>query len=128
MKKNIATLFFAVHLLFSTQLHELLKFPMLIEHFIEHRKENNELSFIDFLYIHYANDNVQYADNEQDMKLPFKSHTDYSVCSAFISLPNNTFSFPPKKPVFFEIKPSFPFGKQLLADNYLSSIWQPPQV
>ncbi len=110
-----------------TQLHELLKFPLLVEHYMEHKEQNNDLTLWNFLYMHYAYGDVKDADYDKDMKLPFKSHTNCPTTSLSVSLLHSIFTFALKKPAFFESKSSFYFGEQFLINAYLSSVWQPPK-
>jgi hypothetical protein len=73
-KKLLVILFGALILVGSTEIHQLLKFPLLIQHYLQHRKKDTSLSFIEFIKIHYTdkahpNDN----DDSEDGRLPFKS-------------------------------------------------------
>lgn len=56
----------------TTELHELIKLPVLFEHFAEHKQRDNKVSFTDFLSMHYWGDDQNDDDNERDMQLPFK--------------------------------------------------------
>jgi hypothetical protein len=75
MVKKVLVLLLGVLILNgATELHQLLKLPFLIQHYVHHRDEDSRLSFIAFLQIHYTekhhpNDN----DDRQDNELPFKS-------------------------------------------------------
>ena len=75
-----------VYLYSTTEFNQLLKLSFLVEHFIEHKEENQSLSFLDFLKMHYLLDSTKHADKEKDMKLPFKSghaceqHSNFKVC------------------------------------------------
>ncbi|MEN9523358.1 MAG: hypothetical protein RL065_1735, partial [Bacteroidota bacterium] len=60
----------------NTELHQLVKLPLLMEHFVEHKTQNNKLSFLQFLTIHYSGSTQKDADYDKDMKLPFKSQDD----------------------------------------------------
>ncbi len=71
MKNQAAILLLAVHLMAYTNLEQILKFPKLVDHFLQHRSQNNNLGFIDFLEMHYCTDSDAKADDD-DMKLPFK--------------------------------------------------------
>ncbi|MEO6903545.1 MAG: hypothetical protein ABI315_10390 [Bacteroidia bacterium] len=125
MKKTIAIFFLAFYLLSTTQLAELLKMPFLVQHYIEHKQEKRDLSFIAFLKIHYAHGNTKDADYDKDMKLPFKTISNtvyaYSFFTPLLELKLN-------KLIYFKD------DKQLFSDytftsssSFLSSIWQPPK-
>lgn len=73
-KRVLIILLSALILAGSTEIHQLLKLPVLIQHYLQHRKKDTSLSFIEFIKIHYAgkahpNDN----DDSEDGRLPFKS-------------------------------------------------------
>ena len=114
-------------MLSTTQLSELLKLPILIEHFIEHKQENKDLSFFRFLDIHYAHGNPKDADYDTDMKLPFKTLSNSNItsvcfCSQIPYFKHNTIvHFKTGKQQFFDY--SFTYSS-----TFLSSIWQPPRV
>ena len=80
MVKKIFALMLGVLILNSaTEMHQLLKFPFLIQHYRHHRNEDSSMSIMDFLKIHYSdrhhpNDN----DDSDDNELPFKSVGDVS--------------------------------------------------
>ena len=126
LKKIIAISFCFVYLFSTTELHELIKLPLLIEHFSEHREQNKHITLWQFLYIHYAMGNVRDADYDKDMKLPFKSHdncvagntTIYLSLSEKLSI-QNPFQFLEKK--------SFETEDHFLPTSFLSNIWQPPR-
>jgi hypothetical protein len=71
MRKSVAALLFLAYALTNTELGQLLKLPLLVDHFQQHRQVEKELAFIDFLLTHYEAGEPD-ADYEQDMKLPFK--------------------------------------------------------
>jgi hypothetical protein len=127
LKKLIAISFCFIYLFTTTELHELIRLPLLIEHFVEHREQNKQITLWQFFYIHYALGDVKDADYGKDMKLPFKSHDN---CVA-----GNTTVFPPsseklslQKPVQFLEKKGFATDERFLPTSFLSKIWQPPRV
>jgi hypothetical protein len=108
----------------STDVIQLIKLPKLAQHFLEHRENDGEISFFDFLaehYIHPKTDN----DSAQDMELPFKQ-VEYSACLIVLAIPHShTVCL---KPRTFRVdkhlseKPEIPFDSE-----YTSGIWQPPK-
>ncbi len=110
----------------NTPLKELLKLPLLIEHYTKHKAENKSIGFIDFLKMHYFNGDPKDADYDEDMKLPFKTISNDFATIVF-STPN-TVSIDVPKQIF--IQTSQPkFGHQTLnfSSANLNSIWQPPR-
>ena len=99
---------------------------MLVEHFMEHRQENKDLSFIAFLDIHYAHGSPKDADYDKDMKLPFKSIANSNIASISFCSPIPYFK---ENPVFYFAgdKNQFPDYSFTYSSAYLSAIWQPPK-
>jgi hypothetical protein len=128
VKKYISILFLSIYLFTAFQVNELLKIPTLVVHFIDHQQENSNLTFFEFLSIHYAHGEVYDEDYNKDMKLPFKAHSDNCSCNFItfftpihhIVFENKTFSKEYKKPQF-----GYSF---LFISNFHSSIWQPPKI
>jgi hypothetical protein len=51
VKKLLPILFLSIYLVSVTELHELFKLPQLVEHFIEHKTEDKQTTFLDFFGI-----------------------------------------------------------------------------
>lgn len=126
LKKVISIFFLAIYLLSTTQLSELLKLPMLVQHYMEHRHENKDLSFIGFLEIHYAHGSPRDADYDKDMKLPFKSMNNCGISSISFCTPLPNFKH---NPIVYctNNKQQFSDYSFTYASAFLSSIWQPPK-
>lgn len=58
-----------LYLISFTEFREVLRLPLLVEHYYEHKGQVAEMSFLDFLVMHYETD-VPHDDT--DMSLPFK--------------------------------------------------------
>lgn len=78
MRKIFVIGLIAVHLLGNTDLNQLVKLPKLISHFIQHQRQIPELSFIDFIAMHYGGNDGTTADDNEDSKLPFHNGTSLS--------------------------------------------------
>lgn len=126
LKKLICILFLGAYLISSTELRQLLKFPLLVQHFAEHRQQNNALSLIDFLAMHYNDENTIDLDYSKDQQLPFKSKTGYTGTVLSIGLPATFFVAAPK-PAYALIVERFVPNDNFIATVFLSSIWQPPR-
>ncbi len=129
MKKAIA-LFFCLQILSGNAFAmELLKMPVMIQHYFEHEStEHPDLSFSDFIAEHYSDDHHEdEATGHCDEKMPFKHCNDCCTHSTSIS------SFEVIEPVG-----SFPaqfseYSFQLMSEtdipvSYLDCIWQPPKT
>lgn len=126
MKKSLAILILSVYVVSTTELIQLLKLPVLVEHYLEHRERDSHISFSDFIGMHYTSEDSHDADYDQDMKLPFKSHHCCTVFSsgAFIAV---TESFD----LTIHIQPGslvhHPLPSINLPSGIQSGIWQPPK-
>lgn len=127
MRKYYALFFFSIFLFSTTQFSELLKMPLLIEHFQEHKQWDEHLSLIGFLYMHYVEDDPQYADHERDMQMPFKVITTNSgTMLSFIIESHQLFNVPIVH--FKKQKQLISADDFVYSSLYLSSIWQPPRA
>ena len=124
MKKWFSILCIVLFLASSTELSQLLKIPVFVEHFLEHEKTNSDLTLIDFIKIHY-NHPQKDADYKTDQKLPFVRH---SVHINTVYTVNPLFFFTIKKTVIIINASKIPSRKEFLYDHrILNSIWQPPK-
>jgi hypothetical protein len=60
---------FLLYLVSFTEFREVLRLPLLVEHYAEHKNQVAEMSFLEFLVMHYESD---VAHDDQDNRLPFK--------------------------------------------------------
>jgi hypothetical protein len=112
----------------TTELYQLLKLPFLIEHFIEHKEHNKEITFMQFLNLHYANDDKKDDDDEEDMKLPFKSHSNTITTIMVDAMANNVINITiHPKPPFLHLKVLIISEEAFIASSYHATIWQPPK-
>jgi hypothetical protein len=127
MKKFIALTLLSLYLLTATELRQLLKLPLLVEHFAEHKSQNHSITLWNFLCMHYANGNVRDADYDKDMKLPFKSNSCCNSCASLVFLiSEENITFPVS--IFTEERKSASnFYTSLVSASHLKAIWQPPQ-
>lgn len=100
--------------------------PLLVEHFVEHREENTEMTLWQFLYLHYATDHGQDADYSKDMQLPFKTHDNCMATVINLHLPSQKIGV--SEPLQC-MENKFPkLAEQFLHSSFLASIWQPPRI
>jgi len=77
MKRAFATVLLLAYLVSFTEFSEVLRLPLLVKHYTEHKSKVAELSFIEFLVMHYETD---VAHDDRDMRLPFKDcHHSFSA-------------------------------------------------
>jgi hypothetical protein len=80
VNKVVLLLLFPI-LIFNTSVREVIKAPQLVLHFLQHHQLNAEISFIDFLEMHYLGQDLDDNDDEEDMKLPFKKIDGHHIIS-----------------------------------------------
>ena len=74
----MAIFFLSIYMLSFSELHQFLRMPVLIQHFVEHRHQDPSISLLSFLSQHYIHQDVKDADYQRDKQLPFR-HTDCCV-------------------------------------------------
>ena len=116
----------SAYLISTTEFYQMLKLPLLAEHFIEHKSLNQGTTFWDFLVMHYTNNDVKYSDHDQDMRLPFKSH-EGSVHSIILTFIHNPIIQEIIKSVVIDLNEYNLRENICFNSTYLSNIWQPPK-
>jgi len=111
--------------------HELLRLPLLIEHYVQHRNENPTMSLMDFLKMHYSGHIIYDADWRQDMQLPFKTVPSNDLCLSalsFMIIPfwkNMHYILSPEDRIQDSIYP--PRRLSTYRYDFWSSIFKPPR-
>lgn len=108
----------------SWEFDQLVKIPVLFSHYNEHLSQDQSMSFIGFLKLHYQSDNLEHDQNQDHQNLPFKSHECHNMTQVL--------TFEVFHPVIEVIASSSLSHMSIYnQDEYLSenvgSIWQPPQ-
>jgi len=127
LKKGIAILFLSIYLCTVTEAHELLKLPVIFQHFIEHQSEDNSITVFQFLKIHYGQDDVRDDDYARDMQLPFKTAGEFFTSSVSPFVPLNSIIVLPYPSVFSGNQHKVYYAPKLHS-NYQVNIWQPPKL
>ncbi len=124
-KKIIFILSFFSFIISTFELQEFLKLNAFISHFKEHRLQNNQLTFSDFLFRHYSIPDDHDGDSEKDEKLPFKKPHDCFLAHIQIVLHQNTSI--KLKLIEEELSEPLLYFEENLPQGSLSNIWQPPK-
>ncbi|WP_295801678.1 hypothetical protein [Mucilaginibacter sp.] len=126
MKKFTAILLLTVYLFSTTELHQLLKLPVVFEHFAEHQQKNKNISFLQFLDMHYMHGSPKDKDYGDDMKLPFKTADNCVSMASPVVIPCllNVFE---SHIVNIPVKEMHIPKDELIPSSYLSRVWQPPK-
>ncbi len=130
MRKIGVIFFLLIYLFSSTELSELLKIDVLFEHYAEHKVESSQISFSNFLYMHYIDHGSDNGDKDKDSELPFHSNSHNELVNFIVPtiIPVNHYSIS-FVPVFKkDEKKSFYDVHDSMTSSFLSAIWQPPQI
>ncbi len=113
----------SIYVIAFTELHQLLKLPVLVEHFIEHKQLVQSLTLFEFLAVHYTTD-AQHDDH--DMQLPFKDF-EHCIAAQPLVIPYFKIELTHTLTLACPVSYSF-FHKNIYLPSYQVSIWQPPKV
>lgn len=115
-----------IYIFANTELHQLLKTSDFVGHYAQHKMEDSEMSFFEFIHLHYFSGGIKDSDYATDMKLPFKTNdfTEYRLSDQF-------FHFT----IIEIIQPVFIYPEDLIAFHptpnilhFPTDIWQPPRA
>jgi hypothetical protein len=123
----LVILIISAYLCATTQLGELFKIPVLIEHYNEHKALDERISFWNYLKDHYA-DEGQHADYERDMQLPFKTLIHSHLVHTAVVLPAFQPFIAVAHIIYTDKRQQLFAHTSVFSSNYLSAIWQPPRV
>ena len=116
----------SVYMFSFAEFHNLMKMPVLFEHYREHRAQNNVSGFWSFIKLHYFDAFVVDDDYQKDRQLPFRDTdcglvVNTSIC-AFS--PVNMEIIPPVEPV----REFFHFNDGPAPQFTSFDIFQPPRA
>jgi hypothetical protein len=111
----------------STELCQVLKIPVLVSHYTEHRDLNTGITFFMFLKMHYFNGDPRDSDYNTDMQLPFKTTSNALVVNLSSSLPILPQNFLPLSPLKTISSIYTNFYSVWIPSGHLSDIFQPPR-
>jgi len=128
LKRTIVISLLAMFLYANTELHELLKLPVLVHHYLEHDTSSPDLSFFEFLKEHYDSNNThRHPDNNHNdhQKLPFKNgncSTMHSVLDVFQVGMQSCCQID-----VCSVKAIFPCDDLIYLSSIYTEVFQPPQ-
>lgn len=125
MRQTLSILFLLLYITAYTEVHQLLKLPVLFTHFTEHKGSEANLTFLDFVSMHYFTDTVD-GDYARDQQLPFKGNDCLNNPAPIAMLPylfsnNLTISFR-----LLSTKTLFEVSQR--TTDFHISVWQPPKA
>ena len=126
MRQQAAILFLILHFFTNTELHQLVRMPVLLTHFSEHRASTSSLSFLEFLSLHYSDVANRHDTQKAHDQLPFQGKCEISLHALWVTIVC-TQEIPDKLTPLDQsnktLLPSF-----ILPSNDGNNIWQPPKV
>nr|WP_068891122.1 hypothetical protein [Pedobacter panaciterrae] len=125
MKKLISILITFVLLIFSTELRELIKLPLLFQHYFEHKAINKDITFAIYLFDHYNSIPHTDDDEDRDNQLPFKSADQKFVLTSPAIPTSNRFVIRLLTPVV--LSRSSIYKENHIPPPFLGRVWQPPK-
>lgn len=109
----------------SSILTQLAKFPVLIEHYQEHKQLNSEVRFTEFLSMHYWGTDLDDDDDDRDNQLPFKS-VDIKTVHFLYFQPSRAIAV---KAAAYGFSRSYPLYRfQDFSDPLVGGLFKPPRV
>jgi hypothetical protein len=72
VKRVIAFFLVSIYMMSFSELHQFLKLPILVQHFVEHQKKDPSISLLAFLEEHYVHQYIVDDDYQRDKELPFR--------------------------------------------------------
>lgn len=119
----LCIVFISMYLFATTELYQLLKLPIFIEHFLDH-KSQDKMSMYEFLVHHYGGHEKD-ADYNTDMKLPFMKHFDLSHFSVFLGT-NSSYDTLKELTEWKDSNLVYHSDENFI-NRALEAIWQPPR-
>jgi hypothetical protein len=123
VKKIIAVLLLLIYLVSTTEAYQLLKIPLLIGHYREHKKQYPEITVAAFLKMHYDHPQKD-ADYETDQKLPFVKHV---VCFAPLFTAQASVCCDLSGQVFRTAPITCVYPDIFYKSQVHNAVWQPPR-
>lgn len=110
-----------------SEMLELVKLPVLKEHYKEHKQWDARISFMAFIGIHYFEETNPYGEQSRHMEMPFKKPCQSFVTSiaGFIVPTANTVTT--SKVVAKERPQKLIVDSSAYSSQSLAAIWQPPR-
>ena len=124
----LSILFITLYLTSTSAFLDVLKFPILVEHYLDHKKSNASISFSDFLGLHYSGETLSHTHSTQKNPhdgLPFHQQT--TTVNPVIAQPI-LLDYTLNQPYTQDTEKSIRIDTAFFTDTtYISSIWQPPR-
>jgi hypothetical protein len=127
VKKGFLIGMAALQLLAAVQAVELFKIPLLLRHFECHQQSHSDITFLEFLDIHYNREHATDEGHDHQSNLPFKTSHPLPFTPALLPMAGKLTADSIVFVVDTNQRPSTSYHFTFTS-SYLSCIWQPPQV
>ena len=121
-----ASLLLAFYMLSATAIHEVIKLPKLVEHYLDHSREEVQIGLFQYLSLHYGIEDGTDEDAAEDNQLPFKSSEFFSSVS-FVSVKPPAINQSLRLSETASAHNFLIRNESYLPSPYLDRIWQPPR-
>lgn len=121
MKRSVAVFFLVIHITCNTEAGQLFQLPVLLQHFREHKKQEPNIRFLEFLVLHYATGHGKTHDHA---KLPFHDYSHSSIAVLYAPMTKTISS------CCLHVRPDggySTFHKEKLTSHFPERILQPPR-
>ena|SRR5258708_7542867 len=122
VSRLLALSFLLLYINSNTEFHEMLRLPILLEHYNQHKQLASDISFWDFLVMHYKSDVSHDSDDNQ---LPFKD-PGHSFTASTLALPIHKIVLK-ETTTLTQSDHSYGYSETFIA-SHLSDIFQPPKI
>lgn len=112
-------------LILQTPVCQLMKLPVLVEHYFEHKcVDGDDTDILDYLAIHYLSD-VRQGDYERDMQLPFKQSSPTFLMIAYYTPRTIELALP--EPQLIK-RDNIYYHRSFHTTESFANVWQPPRT
>ena len=122
MRRKFSIGLLLLYLALFTEVPQVIRLPILVSHFIEHQELVHEMSFLQFLVMHY---NTDTPHDDTDMELPFKDCCN-SVATTSFALPEQKITLTSQ--TIIKAPEFFCFNLAFVPSSHLAEIFQPPRA
>lgn len=127
MKRVLSIFFLVIYLASTSEFIQILKIPILVSHYFEHKENKADINFTEFWVIHYGKSTEKHHHkNNTHENLPYHHISLHS--NLICDLPKSLDSYSQIRKLFDFQQKIKPTNEQLIQDNLVVSIWQPPKI
>lgn len=125
VKKFAAFFLVSLYMLSFSEIHQFLKLPELVQHFIQHRQQEPGTTLLSFLELHYVHQYIVDDDYQQDRQLPFRDGDCIANNTITVDCPSQAVEVPANRPV---VQKEFHlFNEDNPSLISITDIFQPPR-